>query len=66
MKGDDKDAIESKMSALESKSREIAQKAAAQQAEQGQQRSEGAEASGKQEEDVVDAEYEEVDENKDK
>jgi molecular chaperone DnaK len=61
MKEDDKDAIESKMSALEQKAQNLAQQAAQQQADQGQQQ--GAEGeSGQQEEDVVDAEYEEVNE----
>ena len=63
MKGDDKDAIESKMSELEAKAQELAQKAAAQQAEQGEQQAGGGKESARQDEDVVDAEFEEVDEN---
>ncbi len=68
MEGDDKDAIESKTEALAQASSEIAQKAYAEQAEGGEEaaaeQAQGGESP--QGEDVVDAEFEEVDEDKDK
>jgi len=66
LKGDDQSAIQSKLDALTEASSGLAQKVHAEQAQQGG--AEGAEQAqqGKKEDDVVDAEYEEVDDNKKK
>ncbi len=68
MKGDDKDAIEAKTKALTEASGKMAEKLYAQQGQQEGAAAGGAgeeqAAGGKAEEDVVDAEFEEVDENK--
>lgn len=63
VKGDDKDAIETKTQALSEASGKLAEKAYAQQAAEGGE-SEGAEASSAADDDVVDAEFEEVDDSK--
>lgn len=60
LKGDDKDAIQSKLDALTEASGNLAQKLYA---EQGEQAAEG-EPAQKQDDDVVDAEYEEVNDDK--
>ncbi|QEM83427.1 molecular chaperone DnaK [Halomonas binhaiensis] len=68
LKGDDKDAIEAKLNALTEASGAVAQKLYAEQAEAAQQ-AEGAEEAGanaKKEDDVVDAEYEEVNDDQKK
>nr|WP_300312272.1 molecular chaperone DnaK [Halomonas sp.] len=67
LKGDDKDAIEAKLNALTEASGAVAQKLYAEQAEAAQH-AEGAEAgeSAKKEDDVVDAEYEEVNDDQKK
>jgi len=66
LKGDDKDAIEAKTTALTEAAGAIAQKAYAQNAEQGAEAPEGAsQESASQDDEVVDAEFEEVkDDNK--
>lgn len=66
LKGDDQSAIQSKLDALTEASSGLAQKVHADQAQQGG--AEGAEQAqqGKKEDDVVDAEYEEVDDSKKK
>ncbi|MGJ8526779.1 Chaperone protein DnaK [Halomonadaceae bacterium LMG 33818] len=66
LKGDDQSAIQSKLDALTEASSSLAQKVHADQAQQGG--AEGAEQAqqGKKEDDVVDAEYEEVDDDKKK
>jgi len=64
-KGDDQEAIQSKLDALTEASGALAQKMYAEQAE-GEQAEAGAEASAKQEDDVVDAEYEEVNDDQKK
>ncbi|WP_111415207.1 molecular chaperone DnaK [Billgrantia lactosivorans] len=67
LKGDDKDAIQTKLDALTEASGQLAQKMYAEQAEAAQQAGdEGAEAGAKQDEDVVDAEYEEVNDDQKK
>ncbi|TFH85687.1 molecular chaperone DnaK [Billgrantia azerbaijanica] len=67
-KGDDKDAIQAKLDALTEASGTLAQKLYAEQAEAGQQQagSEAGEGTRKPEEDVVDAEYEEVNDDQKK
>jgi len=64
-KGDDQEAIQAKLDALTEASGALAQKMYAEQAE-GEQAEAGAEASAKQEDDVVDAEYEEVNDDQKK
>ncbi len=69
MKGDDKDAIETKTQALAEASGEMAQRMYAEQAKAGEGAEAGAQAGAQQEsaaggEDVVDAEFEEVKEDK--
>ncbi|MDI5983575.1 molecular chaperone DnaK [Halomonas sp. M4R5S39] len=67
LKGDDKDAIQSKLDALTEASGNLAQKMYAAQAEAAQQaEGETGEAGAKQEDDVVDAEYEEVNDDQKK
>ncbi|PMR68630.1 molecular chaperone DnaK [Halomonas heilongjiangensis] len=67
LKGDDKDAIQSKLDALTEASGNLAQKMYAAQAEAAQQaEGEAADAGAKQEDDVVDAEYEEVNDDQKK
>ncbi|MGQ4878181.1 molecular chaperone DnaK [Billgrantia sp. LNSP4103-1] len=67
LKGDDKDAIQAKLDALTEASGSLAQKLYAEQAEAAQQAGgEQAEAGGKPDEDVVDAEYEEVNDDQKK
>ncbi|MGO2415037.1 MULTISPECIES: molecular chaperone DnaK [Cobetia] len=63
LKGDDKDAIQSKLDALTEASGNLAQKLYAEQSAQGEQAAEG-ESAQKQDDDVVDAEYEEVNDDK--
>ncbi|WP_163560722.1 molecular chaperone DnaK [Halomonas sp. NO4] len=67
-KGDDKDAIQAKLDALTEASGNLAQKLYAEQAEaeQSQAGGEGGEGASKPEEDVVDAEYEEVNDDQKK
>ncbi|RAR58565.1 MULTISPECIES: molecular chaperone DnaK [Halomonadaceae] len=64
-KGDDQEAIQAKLDALTEASGALAQKMYAEQAE-GEQAEAGAEAGAKQEDDVVDAEYEEVNDDQKK
>jgi molecular chaperone DnaK len=64
-KGDDQQDIQAKLDALTEASGALAQKMYAEQAE-GEQAEAGAEASAKQEDDVVDAEYEEVNDDQKK
>ncbi|MGB8712442.1 MAG: molecular chaperone DnaK [Onishia taeanensis] len=64
-KGDDQEDIQAKLDALTEASGALAQKMYAEQAE-GEQAEAGAEASAKQEDDVVDAEYEEVNDDQKK
>ncbi|WP_192035866.1 molecular chaperone DnaK [Halomonas sp. YLGW01] len=64
-KGDDQEAIQAKLDALTEASGALAQKMYAEQAE-GEQAQAGAEAGAKQEDDVVDAEYEEVNDDQKK
>ncbi|MDI5933317.1 molecular chaperone DnaK [Halomonas kalidii] len=67
LKGDDKDAIQSKLDALTEASGNLAQKMYAAQAEAAQQaEGEAGDAGAKQEDDVVDAEYEEVNDDQKK
>jgi molecular chaperone DnaK len=67
LKGDDKDDIQAKLDKLTELSGNLAQKMYAAQAEAAQQGAgEGQEAGAKQEEDVVDAEYEEVNDDQKK
>ncbi|GHE20972.1 molecular chaperone DnaK [Halomonas urumqiensis] len=67
LKGDDKDAIQAKLDALTEASGNVAQKMYAAQAEAAQQDGgEAGEAGAKQEDDVVDAEYEEVNDDQKK
>jgi molecular chaperone DnaK len=67
VKGDDKDAIQSKLDALTEASGKLAQKLYAEQAEAAQPGGEQAEDAGaKKEDDVVDAEYEEVNDDQKK
>lgn len=63
LKGDDKDAIQAKLDALTEASGNLAQKLYAEQGAQGEQAAEG-QAGKKQDDDVVDAEYEEVNDDK--
>ncbi|WP_158772466.1 molecular chaperone DnaK [Cobetia sp. L2A1] len=63
LKGDDKDAIQAKLDALTEASGNLAQKLYAEQSAQGEQAADG-ESSQKQDDDVVDAEYEEVNDDK--
>lgn len=66
MKGDDKDAIEAKTKALSEASAKMAERLYAEKAQQqgGAAGAEAGQASGKPDDDVVDAEFEEVDEGK--
>ena len=66
LKGDDKDAIQTKLDALTEASGKLAQKMYAEQAEAAQQAGGDAEAGSKPDEDVVDAEYEEVNDDQKK
>ncbi|MGJ7458151.1 molecular chaperone DnaK [Halomonas sp. RA08-2] len=67
IKGDDKDDIQAKLDKLTEASGNLAQKMYAAQAEAAQQGGgEGQDAGGKQEDDVVDAEYEEVNDDQKK
>ncbi|MCE8017467.1 molecular chaperone DnaK [Halomonas sp. MCCC 1A17488] len=67
LKGDDKDAIQAKLDALTEASGQLAQKMYAEQAEAAQQAGgEQAGGDGKPDEDVVDAEYEEVNDDQKK
>ncbi|MCH4564271.1 MULTISPECIES: molecular chaperone DnaK [Halomonas] len=67
LKGDDKDAIQAKLDKLTEASGNLAQKMYAAQAEAAQQaEGEAGEAGAKQEDDVVDAEYEEVNDDQKK
>ncbi|RDB42594.1 molecular chaperone DnaK [Halomonas sp. DQ26W] len=67
LKGDDKDDIQAKLDKLTEASGNLAQKMYAEQAEAAQQGGgEGGEDAGKPEEDVVDAEYEEVNDDQKK
>ncbi|MBR9905968.1 MAG: Hsp70 family protein, partial [Gammaproteobacteria bacterium] len=67
VKGDDVDNIQKKLDALTEASGQLAQKMYAEQAEAAQQEGgEGAESTSKPEEDVVDAEYEEVNDDQKK
>ncbi|OCA65461.1 molecular chaperone DnaK, partial [Aeromonas hydrophila] len=63
LKGDDKDAIQAKLDALTEASGNLAQKMYAEQGAQGEQAGDG-QADKKQDDDVVDAEYEEVNDDK--
>ena len=63
LKGDDKDAIQAKLDALTEASGNLAQKLYAEQGAQGEQAAEG-QAGKKQDDDLVDAEYEEVNDDK--
>ncbi|MCO7232765.1 MULTISPECIES: molecular chaperone DnaK [unclassified Cobetia] len=63
LKGDDKDAIQAKLDALTEASGNLAQKLYAEQGAQGEQAADG-QAGKKQDDDVVDAEYEEVNDDK--
>ncbi len=62
VKGDDKEAIDAKVAALSTASAPLAEKMYAEQAQQGEQ---PADAAGDDSDDVVDAEFEEVKDNKD-
>ena len=66
MKGDDKDAIEAKTKALSEASAKMAERLYAEKAQQqgGAAGADAGQASGKPDDDVVDAEFEEVDEGK--
>ncbi|QEA38547.1 molecular chaperone DnaK [Pistricoccus aurantiacus] len=64
LKGDDKDEIQKKLDTLTEASGELAQKMYAEQAQQGQGAAEGE--SAKKDDDVVDAEYEEVNDDQKK
>jgi molecular chaperone DnaK len=66
MKGDDKDAIEAKTKALSEASAKMAERLYAEKAQQqgGAAGADAGQASGKADDDVVDAEFEEVDEGK--
>ncbi|ANF56087.1 molecular chaperone DnaK [Halotalea alkalilenta] len=66
LKGDDKDAIQTKLDALTEASGALAQKLYAEQAQQGGESAgtDQAQQGGKKEDDVVDAEYEEVKDDK--
>ena len=66
LKGDDKDAIQAKLDALTEASGALAQKLYAEQAQQGGESAgtDQAQQGGKKEDDVVDAEYEEVKDDK--
>ncbi|PMR75962.1 molecular chaperone DnaK [Billgrantia endophytica] len=68
LKGDDKEAIQSRLDALTEASGNLAQKMYAEQAEAAQQggAEAGGESGGKPDEDVVDAEYEEVNDDQKK
>ncbi|AOM02566.1 molecular chaperone DnaK [Cobetia marina] len=63
LKGDDKDAIQAKLDSLTEASGNLAQKMYAEQGAQGEQAGDG-QADKKQDDDVVDAEYEEVNDDK--
>ncbi|MBR9882034.1 MULTISPECIES: molecular chaperone DnaK [Halomonas] len=65
LQGDDKDAIQAKLDALTEASGNLAQKMYAEQADAGQQAGD-ADAGAKKEDDVVDAEYEEVNDDQKK
>ncbi|RTR05511.1 molecular chaperone DnaK [Halomonas nitroreducens] len=66
LKGDDKDDIQAKLDTLTEASGNLAQKMYAEQGEAAQGAEAGSEAGAKQEDDVVDAEYEEVNDDQKK
>ncbi|HSH48428.1 MAG TPA: molecular chaperone DnaK [Halomonas sp.] len=66
LKGDDKDAIQSKLDALTEASGNLAQKLYAEQPEAGQAEGGAQDAGAQQDDDVVDAEYEEVNDDQKK